>query len=594
MNTITGQIRAQISDEISYLSKNSHIPTISNKDDDQSKADILNNYFATAASELESHIPPCEVNIPDPPAYPPVFEFNEFTECNVAEAIRDMKPSTSCGVDGFTARIVKAAGPTLIKPLTHIFNLSISKGIFPHQWKVGSITPLFKDGDTSSPSNYRPIPIIPIFGKILEHLIHSQLYKFYTNRNFFSACQAGFRKGYSTGTCLTDFLNEIYSNMDNRIPSGVLFLDLSKAFDMVNFEIMLHKLRLSGLKASTTRWFRSYLCSRSHVMKVRNSKSSQADVTCGVPQGSILGPLLFTAYINDLPECIPEVKVNLYADDTAITVSFKDPIEMEGKLNKSINRLSSWFSKNKLSLNIKKSKLMLFGTQSQIEKLGNLVVQHNNSPLEQVDSFIYLGVKLDPQLNFHMHCEYIRSKTFGKIRTLGQTRNFLDINTSLMLYRSLVLPLFEYCDHIFNCISQKDSLMLEKLQNTCLRNILGRPKSSSATEMRAELKQDSLALHREFHTANEMYKIVNNMAPDEICSLFTVNNIEHNFTLRSATRNDLVVPRCKLECGKRNFRHRGAIIWNSIPLPLHNEQTLKAFKKVVLAYLRSKYNVPIL
>ncbi len=160
-----------------------------------------------------------------------------------------------------------------------------------------------------------------------------------------------------------------------------------------------------------------------------------------------------------------------------------------------------------------------------------------------------------------------------------------------MLYHSLVLPLFEYCDHIFDCLTQKDSLMIERLQNTCLRNILGNNKSSSATENRTELKQDSLALRRDMHTANEMYKIVHKIAPVEISRLFTSDDRENAYALTRHTRNELIVPRCNLECGKRNFRYRGATNWNSIPIDIRSQSTLKAFKVNILPHLRNKHHM---
>ena len=156
---------------------------------------------------------------------------------------------------------------------------------------------------------------------------------------------------------------------------------------MVNFEILLHKLKLSGLKAQSVRWFRSYISGRSQVTRVGTSKSSAALVTCGVPQGSILGPLLFTAYINDLPDCLINSKANLYADDTAVTFSPRNPKEMENTLSQSLTELGRWFSKSKLSLNLKKSKLMFFRTRQQIQKLGNIKISHNNTIIEQVESF---------------------------------------------------------------------------------------------------------------------------------------------------------------------------------------------------------------
>ena len=219
----------------------------------------------------------------------------------IIDYMKDLKCSTSCGLDGITARLLKAAGPSIYPVLLHICNISIQMRTFPTSWKIGCITPLHKSGDTINPDNFRPISVLPCLGKMLERLVHNQVYGYLTSHNLLSPRQSGFRKGYSTGTCLIDFLHDIYSNIDEGHASGVLFLDLKKAFDVVDHQILLEKLKYLGFRESAVNWFGSYLKDRQQVTKLGGKLSNKNTVTHGVPQGSILGPLLFSLYVNDLP-----------------------------------------------------------------------------------------------------------------------------------------------------------------------------------------------------------------------------------------------------------------------------------------------------
>ena len=197
-------------------------------------ANILNEFFVSIGQKLAESIPANNTNQVNNIHRAPIFELTELELLEVAILIRDLKPTSSCGVDGLNARIIKAAGPSIFPVLLHLINVSIRQHIFPRVWKVGCVTPLFKDGSKSDPSNYHPISVLPCIGKLMERVVHTQLYSYCTNSNIFSESQSGLRKGCSTTTCLIDFLANIFDNIDQGITCGVLFLDLRKAFDTVN------------------------------------------------------------------------------------------------------------------------------------------------------------------------------------------------------------------------------------------------------------------------------------------------------------------------------------------------------------------------
>ncbi len=206
-------------------SKHNSINRINDHTDKAGMADALNEHFANVGPKLAGQILTSTLHTEFMNVHPPIFDLKEVELKTIAEAIRDLRPSTSCGVDGLTARLLKQSGPAIIKPLHYIINLSISTGVFPDSWKIGCITPLYKEGDASDPSNYRPISILPCLGKVCERIIHTQLYQYFVENNLLTENQSGFRKGHSTGTCLVDFLGNIYSNIDKGGLCGVLFLD---------------------------------------------------------------------------------------------------------------------------------------------------------------------------------------------------------------------------------------------------------------------------------------------------------------------------------------------------------------------------------
>ncbi len=393
--------------------------------------------------------------------------------------------------------------------------------------------------------------------------------------------QAGFRRGHSTGTCLLDFLGNIYENIDKGNLCGVLFLDLPKAFDTVNHAILVSKLRAYGFKSSSAKWVNSYLCGRLQVTRVGQEISRPMLVDCGVPQGSILGPLLFSIYVNDMPKCLDLCKTNLYADDTALTIIANTRYNLENKMNNILNDVFNWFKVNRLSLNCAKSKIVCFGTQRQLAKCDALNVECDGIKLEQITSYKYLGIMVDSKLSFDKNTEYIYSKVIKRIGVLGKSRFFLSQELALYLYKQLILPLLDYGDVLYDGTSQKNSHVIQKLQNAAFRRILKAPKLTPTQCLHDDLGMDRLHIRREKHICTEMYKIVHEIHPISLKSYVQMLDNVSNRVTRQSSALALYICKPRLELTKRSFFYRGPILWNNLPVYVQEAPTLECFKKLL-------------
>ena len=352
----------------------------------------FNEYFSNIGPDLANEIDMSNCNF-ETYVKETKSEFAAFQPKTVSEIFNllcGLSGQKATGIDKISCKIIKIAAPAIADSLTHIFNQAIISSSFPDQWKVASVTPLFKNGQRNCPGNYRPTSVLPATSKIMERIMYNQLYNYLTKFGLLSNSQFGFRKSHATATALLDCTNEWYINLDRKLFNLVVFIDLKKAFDTVDHHILLKKLELYGVKGQALSFLKSYLTNRSQKCKMNGFVSSERPIQCGVPQGSILGPLLFLLYINDLPECLNITKPRLFADDTNLTASGDSMTDVENTVNSDLENLRNWLIANKLSLNVAKTEFMLIGSRQMIKDFHrkNFI---ENKQIKQVDKCKTLG-----------------------------------------------------------------------------------------------------------------------------------------------------------------------------------------------------------
>ena len=349
-----------------------------------------------------------------------IFNFTEVSEEFIDRIIKNMKSKSSTGNDNVSKKLVKSAKDVLIKPLTLLMNQIIHTGEFPKQLKIAKVKPLFKKGNQPSFTNYRPISLLPSISKIFEHVMTSQLMEYFTSKNLFYLQQFGFRPGHSTELAALKLVNHVIYEMDNFNILTNIYIDFSKAFDTLNFDILLNKLDYYGVQECANRLICIYFFDRWQFVDFSGHKSSYLPIKTGVLQGSVLRPLLFLIYINDLPLLSNVFDMLLYADDTTLYCNISQNIGKE-VINAELSKIWEWLGANKLSLSITKTKYMVFHTSKRNVIYPNLKVNNNN--IERVTQFNFLGVILHSHMMWKKHINHISMKIARSICILYCLRN---------------------------------------------------------------------------------------------------------------------------------------------------------------------------
>ena len=464
-------------------------------------------------------------------------------------------------------------------PFCHIVNLSISQGNVPRDLKSARVVPLYKKEIKTEAGNYRPVSILSIFSKILEKTVHNQISKFFQDHNLLYEFQSGFRKSYSTDTCLIYLSDTIRSKLDKGNYCGMVMLDLRKAFDTVNHEILITKLKAMGFDNRSSTWMRSYLTGREQVVDINGVLSSAEQITCGVPQGSILGPLLFLAYVNDMKASV-KCDLLLYADDSALIVSGNNILEIENILSRELKSVSEWLVDNKLSLHLGKTESILFGSKRNLKKCNKLNVQCNDEVIAPQQCVKYLGANLDQELSGEQHAMNVLKKVSARIKFIYRNSKYFDCHTSKLVASAIVQCHFDYaCLFWYTGLSKATKSKLQTCQNKLIRTVLN--------------------LHPRHHLTSEHFKFLNWLPVEErviqlrVCQVrrilnkeapgylsrnldLSMNNYSHN--TRANSSNSLVVPRFRTNYGKSSFVFSAAKSWNALPSSVRNTSSSSQFK----------------
>ena len=551
-------------------------------------ADTLNEAFNNISNQLNNGSVPDAANINAMNTLPEnktEFKFKDISLEFVKKELDTINCKKAIGIDGLHPKLLQMAADYIAAPLTYMFNRSLKSSQIPQDFKRARITPIHKGG-TFEISNFRPISILPILSKILEKAVHIQLYDYLNNHNLLSQQQSGFRPLHSTATSVTHIVDFLLENMNSGKLTGGIFLDLKKAFDVIPLNLILAKLKYYGIRNNEYEWFMSYLLGRKHCVSVQGYTSDYLTVQSGVPQGSILGPLIFCLFINDI--CMLNLHSNtvlsLYADDTAIFNNDYTLSKVQVNLQSDFDLVVRWLEINCMYIHPGKTKVIAFGPKCKLRN-KTLCVKYNNVGLEQVHYIKYLGIIIDSQLLWSKHIESICSKVSRSIGCIRRIRHLISYEVLINLYYALILPYLNYCCTAWGGCSKTNISKLQKLQNKYARLVLNADRFTSKCFLLTTLNWLSVEQIIKYQYCILTYKALNNLAPTYIQSMFKIRSFY--YCTRYSLDSPLTVPHPRTDFKKRSFSYIGSSLFNKLSNSVQTSSSLNLFKSKCKSVIHS-------
>ena len=531
----------------------------------------LNNFFLDVGPNLAAKIPNGQKKFDSYLATTNlIMEEPILTKIELHTAFNNLKKNKSAGIDQINVNVIKSVFDIIEPSLFHIFNLSLKSGHIPDKLKIAKITPIFKSGDETNISNYRPISVLPCFSKLIERIMYNRLYKYLSENKILYNNQYGFKKNHSTDHAIIELVKHISNGFNSDCYTIGVFIDLSKAFDTVNHKILLKKLENYGVKNQSLLWFKSYLTNRKQFILKESKDSKNNLITCGVPQGSILGPLLFLIYINDLYLSSKVLNTILFADDTNLFYSHKDITVLFKIFNEELDKINEWFISNRLSLNVEKTKFILFHKPSKAEniplKLPNLLI--NNKIVKRELTTNFLGVLIDEKLSWKFHIKYIEGKISKNVAMLYRTKPFLNNESLKNLYFSFIHSYLSYCNIAWGSTNHTKLKKIYSKQKHACRIVFGANRKTQCEPLLRQLGALNIYKLNIHQVMLFMFKAKLGFSPVTFQSYF--NEISHKYPTKFSL-NNFVIPINLLKLSSYQIQYRGPLVWKKF-LPIFNKK----------------------
>ena len=495
------------------------------------------------------------------------------TQKGITKLLKSLKPFTASGPDDIPTQLLKEVADEISPAVTLLFQASINQGRVPAQWKKANIVPIFKKGSRSEAANYRPISLTSVLCKLCEHVIHCAIICHLNNHNILTNAQHGFRQRRSCETQLLLTIEDLAKGLDDKSQIDLILLDYEKAFDKVSHRHLLLKADHYGIRGNTHAWISDFLHNRSQCVLVDGQKSSESHVTSGVPQGSVLGPLLFLIFINDLPQSVTTSTTRLFADDSVLYQRITSAHDA-ANLQKDLDALQEWESKWLMRFNAKKCQVLRV-TNKRKPVISPYTI-HGHT-LEVVDSAKYLGVTLDSKLSFNTHVDTITKKATATRAFMSRNLSHCGQKTKEAVYTTFIRPTVEYASTVWDPHTQRNIKRVEQVQRSSARFVTGTyDKTSSVTTLIKQMNWPTLEERRRHSRLTMMYKINN--------QLVDIDKSHHLTLHQSTTRGHntrFTLPQTSSTVYKYSFFPRTIRDWNCLAVDPSAYNTVEDFKQVL-------------
>jgi hypothetical protein len=523
---------------------------------------------------------------------------HEISEMNTFKLIdmRDLKSAlaimknTGGGESGITTSILKDSAEVIADRFIDLINCSLTYGKFPEEWKTSVIIPLQKVSKTKKCEEFRPINTVPVYEKLLEIVVKEQITLHCNVNNLIASEQSGFRNDHSCETAIISICDKWFSEIENKNIVVAVFLDLKRAFETIDRQILIEKLQYQyNITGTVLEWFKSYLSNRKQKVKYGDILSDDILVEYGVPQGTVLGPLLFNLYVNDIVKHVKYCNISMFADDTMLYKSGKNIENIITEINEDLMSIYHYLCSNSLSVNVNKSKYIIFQnrySQSEINNIG-MTVQINKIVLERVNEIKYLGVIFDHKLSFHSHIQYVLNKMSQKVYLLSRIGKNLNIYTRRLLYTTIVSPHLNYCSSVLFMLPAYKVHEIQIVQNRAMRNILCCSRYTPINLMLKILKFLSVKQTLIFNTLITVFKIRIKKTPRYLHDKINYVKERQRYNLRNCEDFDLQL--CKFNPKCNSLYHQGLMLFNQLPIDIKACNDLSNFKRMLRVYIIDNY-----